>query len=162
MPPSSGNQVKSLKDYPEIAIAITEFISGFNSMEMLMHGLVSQILGDGKGLAHAFLARWNSFSNKLEIIVDIAKLSNDDPGASSVIIKHKQSLKDLNTFRNILAHSAFGVNLKGVVAISYMVSNKQPVTTDLTVDLFDKKRSLLDAVMTAFRDVIKPGLYRKG
>jgi hypothetical protein len=44
MPPSSGSQRSSLKDYPEIAVAIAEFLSGFNSMEMLLHGLVSQIL----------------------------------------------------------------------------------------------------------------------
>jgi hypothetical protein len=62
----------------------------------------------------------------------------------------------------MLAHSAFGINPKGVIAIGYMVSNKKPASTDLTPDLFDKKRSLLESVMTAFHDVIKPGLYRQG
>jgi hypothetical protein len=73
------NRNFTLRDHPEIATEIAVFIGNFNALESLLHLVFAQMLGDTLGATHAFLAPWNSFSQKLDIIRDVCRLFQDHP-----------------------------------------------------------------------------------
>ena len=140
---------ESLRDHPTIATEITCYIGNFNALEAMLHLIFSQMINDKVGMTHAFLSPWNSFAQKLGIIIEIAKLHGSNSQAT-IILNHEQNLKDLNTFRNLLAHSAYSVKDGNIEAISYIVSNRHPKTTAITTAAIDKKRALLRTVLDDF------------
>jgi len=57
-------------------------------------------------------------------------------------------LRELNSFRNFLAHSAYSIN-GGVNALSYLVSSRKPKVTPITEKVLKERLSTLVARTTS-------------
>jgi hypothetical protein len=138
------SDTKRLRDYPEIAIDIATYIGIFNAVEAILHLLCAQMINDEIGVTHAFLSPWNSLDKRISIIVEVAKLLKNNTQAEA-ILRNEKGLRELNSFRNLLAHSAYSVT-DGVNALSYLVSTKTPKLTPITEEVLRDKLSTLTAV----------------
>ena len=147
---------KSLRDFPEIATEIACYIGNFNTIEAMLHLIFSQMINDNVGITHAFLSPWNSFAQKLDIIIEIAKLYGNNNQAKS-ILDNEQNLQKANTFRNLLAHSIYSVETGTVEAISYIVSNRKPKTTAITTATINENRAILRNVFDTFSVNLRHG-----
>jgi len=145
----------SLRDYPEIAIEIAVFIGNFNALEAILHLAFSQMLGDGGRVTHCVLSPWNSFSQRLKIITQVCRLYPQHPNSVEILAKDA-ALRELNTFRNLLAHSAYSASKNNVDAISYIVSAREPKLTPITGPLLNENRKKYKLVRDALVAVITP------
>ena len=152
--PKTEKPDPSLRDHPEIATEIACFIGNFNVLEALLHLLFAQMIGDSICIAHAVLSPWNSFAQKLDVIINVAKLISGNPQAKA-ILDNEQRLRDINTFRNLLAHSAYSIEEGKVSAVSYLVSSRKPKSTPIDMKVIDDKCTILKTVVDAFREAVK-------
>jgi len=103
--------------------------------------------------AHIYLSRWNSFAQKLDIILDVAKTLKNNQQAATVL-KYETAIRAVNTFRNMLVHGVYFVDKGNVEVASYLTSFRDAKTTALTDEIFNEKRALLRTAL----DGIKAGL----
>jgi hypothetical protein len=76
-------------------------------------------------------------------------------------MKHEAALRELNTFRNLLAHSAYSVSADEVHALSFLVSYRKPKSTPLNMHLTNMHltnmhRSKYKRVLEAFQGAVVP------
>jgi len=149
------SESKRLRDYPEIAIDIASYIGAFNALEAILHLVCAQMISDEIGVTHAFLSPVNSIDQRITMVVNVARLLKNNPQAEA-ILRNEQGLRELNSFRNLLAHSAYSLD-DGVSALSYLVSNRKPKMTPITEEALKERLSALIGVSNDLISALRPG-----
>ena len=132
---------------PEIIMGVGRYIMGFGYLEIVLHLTFAQIIGDSVGIAHAILSKWQSFAARLDVILDIVSLYPES-SAGHELMDLETRIRAINTVRNKLAHGAYAHSDGGgeAIVISFLVGERKPVETRLTVSLLDAQQAELRAV----------------
>src|SRR5208282_6305282 len=97
----------SLHAFPRLAEGIGQFMASFASLERLLYELYGKILGNKGDAAIAMLGHIESFSIKLTAMENFLPYCPLDAEKLNIVAKFLGRARDINTFRNTLAHGIY-------------------------------------------------------
>lgn len=144
--------VSTFSNNPKLALNITEFIAGFNAVELTLYQAFGILLGDKDGkLVEVILSKIDSAAYKQNVVFDTARLqSPDDPLAQS-LLDAEPIVKQATKMRNELAHGIFALDEHGNIAmINHVFSfGKKPLQSRIIdrQDIVKLNQKLLDKML---------------
>lgn len=145
-----------LSQHPKIALKVANFLADFSFLEFSLYAALAAILGDDGRATHIILGRFNSFTYKLDTVLDFARLNVDTSPIAKVVVDLEDDIRQITSWRNTLAHGIYveirGEDNIGVMINMFVAGRGGPHTYRLTEERLSEKRTMLDKVDKAIHD----------
>ena len=134
-------------------------VMDFANFEGRLAPALALMLNDNGDQASAILGQVDSFSYKWNTVVGIAQTLGGKSAMADAILAIVDDVKEVNSFRNKLAHSGSRLHPPELWLITSATSTKRgiPKSEPITADLVQLKLDKLRAAMTRLDDLIDWG-----